>query len=247
ILKPGTANQAIVSFRAVTSILQRICNQSRVTLTDANGNSIFVNSDDTTQQGSQNSTCFFSDGPLPIDDLKWKGNYLNGRDHFQWSMADETFIHSYEVEYSGNGNHFTTIGRQLAQKSYQGMARYSFIFERETLAPVRYYRLKVLSASGNYKYSPIIRINIVSDKITVQPNPFTDKINIRLNLNKMETLQVGLKNLDGISVLAVSRTLPAGTHTIKLEAPVTLPAGIYFLEVIVGGVPVHHVKLIKGM
>jgi uncharacterized repeat protein (TIGR01451 family) len=62
IVKPGTANKAVIKFRAATDPNTYVCNQSRITLLDEDGNTIFINSDDTTQAGSQNATCFIQMG-----------------------------------------------------------------------------------------------------------------------------------------------------------------------------------------
>jgi uncharacterized repeat protein (TIGR01451 family) len=64
IIKPGDANKVVIKFRITTDPLKYICNQATITLPDANGSIMHVITDDTTQAGLQDATCFYSDGAL---------------------------------------------------------------------------------------------------------------------------------------------------------------------------------------
>lgn len=61
IIKPGDANKVVIKYWIVTAPLETICDQARVTLSDANGDAQTIYSDDPAQPGNQDATCFWSD------------------------------------------------------------------------------------------------------------------------------------------------------------------------------------------
>ena len=245
IIKPGIANKAVVTFRARVSPLQRICNQSRITLLDADGNTIFVNSDDPAEPGSQNSTCFFSDGVLPLRNLVFTGSVVNDRSELQWSIAGELDILYYEVEYAANGKDFTVLGRVTNRINEQDLVRYRFIDEIKNLPGMRFYRLGIVKAGGQKSYSNIIRLSMKSGDIQVGPNPFIGSIKLELPLNTAEAVEIRLMDLYGRAIVTVTKTLPAGTHFISLDVPTGISAGIYVLEVMTGNKRIVQKKLLK--
>lgn len=239
IVKPGTANKAVVTFRTKTAGLERICNQSRITLLDADGNTIFVNSDDPSQPGSQNSTCFFSDGTLPVRNLTFTGSLLHNETLLQWSVIGEQDVLHYEVEYSDDGNSFEQVGKVSANKSLH----YNFT-DRPRGSGVRYYRLKVVQVNSGHTYSRIIRLGINSIDVQVQPNPFGKEINVQVPLKTAETIQLRLLDVHGRPVATMTKKLSVGFHSISLETS-SVSAGTYILEVVAGSQRIYQKKLLK--
>jgi uncharacterized repeat protein (TIGR01451 family) len=241
IIKPGETNKAVVTFRARAGALQRICNQSRITLLDAEGNTIFINSDDPSETGSQNSTCFFSDGVLPLRNLAFTGSMTSKGAFLQWSMAAEQNISYYEVEYAGDGTNFIPLGKVPASK----LNGYSFTDKVHNAAAIRYYRLKMVQTGGSHSYSRIIRLGMYGMDVQVQPNPFSKEINVQFPLKTAETVQIRLLDMHGRVIATITKTLPAGHHSTSLETPARLSAGMYVLEVVAGQHRLYQQKLIK--
>src|SRR5581483_8189543 len=155
IIKPGAAYQAVVKFRVKIDPLQHICNQSKITLLDVDGNTIFVNSTDTTKAGTQTPTCFYSDGLLATNGLKFKGSLNSDVSVLQWSVTDDANVAYYEVEYAENGVSFTTTGKVAGKQNGAGANNYQFIDQVHTLSPARYYRIKLVQKGGSVTYSGI--------------------------------------------------------------------------------------------
>ncbi len=240
IIKPGTVNKAVVTFRTTTSGLKRICNQSRITLLDADGNTIFINSDDPLEPGSQNATCFFSDGTLPLSNLVFTGSQHSDRSLLQWSVAGSQNIAYYEVEYSDDGKSFTALGK------LPGNNVNDFSFTDNTHIPgVRYYRLKVVQMGGSHSYSRVIRLGMQGMEVQVKPNPFGNEINVQVPLKKAETIQIRLMDIHGRAVIAMTKTLAAGYHLINLSVPTSLSTGMYVLDVAAGDERIFQKKLLK--
>lgn len=243
IVKPGTVNKAVVKFRAVTDVNTYVCNQSRITLLDADGNTIFINSDDTTQAGSQNATCFLTDGVLPVNKLKFTGSLNNNQSVLQWSLANDANVAWYEVEYADQPSHFKTAGKVMAGNNASNA--YQFIDKLNTSAASRLYRLRVVQKGGSYSYSGIIFLSLKEMGMQVYPNPFYKEINVQLQLKTADNVQFRLVDFYGKEVFATSQKLTAGYHSVSLPVPPACATGMYILEVLNGKGELFQQKLLK--
>jgi uncharacterized repeat protein (TIGR01451 family) len=243
ILKPGTANQAVVTFAVITEPNKQICNQSKITLLDADGNIIFVNSSDPNNPG-QTPTCFYSDGVLPLTNLKFKGSLKDDKSVLQWSLSEDENIASYEIEYSENGISFNKTGKVTAKDNGQ-INNYEFTDVTNLYSSVRYYRIKIIQKGGSSTHSGIIRLNVQGLDIQVVPNPFDKDLNVQLQLKATETVRIRLIDFSGREVFTSSEQLSAGSHSISLRAPAKLAKGMYLLEIKAGNNYVFQKKVLK--
>ncbi|WP_158085374.1 T9SS type A sorting domain-containing protein [Niastella vici] len=241
IVKPGGANKAVVKFRAVTDVDKYICNQSRITLLDGDGNTIFINSDDTTQSGSQNATCFHTDGVLALNGLSFNGSLNSNQSVLQWSLKEERNVAWYELEYAGNPSHFKPVGKLTAVPG----STYRFTDKENTTAASRFYRLKIVQQGGSYTYSGIVFISLKELGMQVYPNPFNKEINVQLQLKTTEKIQFRLIDFYGREVFAAAEKLQTGYHSISLAVPPGLAKGMYVLEVLGGNRQLLQQKLLK--
>jgi uncharacterized repeat protein (TIGR01451 family) len=137
IIRPGASNAAVVTFMVVTEPNKEVCNQSKITLLDADGNVMFVNSSDPTNVG-QTPTCFYSDGVLPLNNLKFKGTLNDNKSVLSWSMAGDESVAYYQVEYSDNGTSFYTAGKVAGLGQQNATTNnYQYVDADHTFAPVR--------------------------------------------------------------------------------------------------------------
>lgn len=246
IIKPGAANKVTVSFRAVTLPDTYVCNQSRITLFDMNGNTIFINSNDPSQGSGQNQTCFFSNGILPSNSLKFKASIADDISLLQWSVSDEHNINNYEVQYSTDGTRFTTIGTVNSKGNNTGVNSYQFNDEVNTAAATRYYRLRVVGSRGGGTFSQVLKLGLKSLQVTrIQPNPFDKVVSVQLQLKSAGQLQIRLVDMYGRVVYKSSEQLSKGTHSLGLQMPAGLTPGAYVLELMTGNDDLYQQKLIK--
>jgi uncharacterized repeat protein (TIGR01451 family) len=243
IVKPGDANSAIVTFMVVTEPNKTVCNQSRITLLDADGNVMFVNSSDPTNVG-QTPTCFYSDGVLPLTNLKFRGTMKENKSVLNWSMNGDENVAYYQVEFSDNGSVYYTAGKVGGKGLNNTVNTYEFTDAEHTLAPVRYYRLKVYTKDGGYSYSGVVTLN---SELTVdaRPNPFDRDLNVTVNLRTSERVRIRLIDLLGKEVYSTTEQLNTGTHSIVVRIPSFLTKGMYILDVRAGTEQVYQRKLIK--
>lgn len=243
IIKPGDPNSAIVTFMVVTEPNKQVCNQSKITLLDADGNVMFVNSSDPTNAG-QTPTCFYSDGVLPLTNLKLRGTVKENKSVLNWSMNGDENVAYYQVEFSDNGSVYYTAGKVGGKGLNNTVNTYEFTDAEHTLAPVRYYRLKVYTKDGSYSYSGVVTLN---SELTVdaRPNPFDRDLNVTVSLRTAEKVRIRLFDILGKEVYTTTEQLNTGTHSIVVRIPSFLTKGMYILDVRAGTEQVYQRKLIK--
>ena len=245
IIKPGPSNAAVVTFHVVTEPNKTVCNQSKITLLDADGNVMFVNSSDPGNIG-QTPTCFYSDGVLPLTNLKFKGTLKENKSLLSWSMNGDDNVAYYQVEFSDNASVFYTAGRVGGKGlNITGVNTYEFTDGDHNFAPVRYYRLKVYTKDGGYSYSGIVKLDANGLTVDASPNPFERDINVQVKLNTAEKVRIRLIDMLGKEVYVSTEQLGTGTHSIVIRIPGNLSKGMYVLDVRAGAEQVYQRKLIK--
>jgi len=79
--------------------------------------------------------------------------------------------------------------------------------------------------------------------LSVQPNPFSDQIEITWNHDRFtETPQVALYDIQGRKMLLSQRTLVSSMYISKLD---TLSSGVYFLKILNKGEVIKTFKMMK--
>jgi hypothetical protein len=244
IVLPTQPNSAVVTFRVKTQPNVQVCNQSKITLTDADGNIMFVNSSDPTNVG-QTPTCFYSDGVLPLMNLKFKGSLLDQKSVLNWTMNGDDGVATYDVEYSENGTSFTKAGTVVAKGNTNMANSYQFTDADHTFSTTRYYRLKVNQKGGNINYSGVIRLNINELDIEAVPNPFDRDINLQIQLKTAEQVRIRLVDFAGREVYSTTEQLGIGSHSLSVRIPSGLSKGMYMLDVRAGKDMIFSKKLLK--
>jgi hypothetical protein len=230
IILPGVPSHVVVTFRVKTEPNKQVCNQSKISLLDADGNIMFVNSSDPTNIG-QTPTCFYSDGVLPLINLKFKGALQEQKSVLNWTMNGDEGVATYDVEYSENGTSFTKAGTVVAKGNTNIANSYQFIDADHTFSTTRWYRLKVNQKGGNVNYSGVIRLNISDLDVEVVPNPFERDINVQIQLKTAEQVRIRLIDFSGREVYSTSEKLAIGSNSISVRIPAGLTKGMYMLDI----------------
>lgn len=247
IIRPGLTHKVVMTFRVKTEPGSYVCNQSKVTLFDMNGNTIFINTNDPTQGGGGlHSTCFYSNGVLPSNNLTFKASLIDERSLLQWNVRDEYNVDYYEVEYSADGTHFTSLGRVNSKGNNTGVNNYQFTDQSNTIALSRYYRLKVTGTRGAHSYSAILKLTMKNLQVTrIMPNPFDKVITIQLYLKSAERVQMRLIDMYGRVAYNATESLSKGTNSLSIQLPSGLAAGTYVMELMAGADDLYQQKLLK--
>lgn len=179
-----------------------------------------------------------SANPLPVVLTAFSGRNENGFNKIKWSTASELNNDYFELQRSGNGETFTTIGILQGKGTTSALSNYLYDDEAP-LVGNNYYRLKQVDFNGAFEYSRIILVTNDSEdavfNISVFPNPLAEGtlLNIRSIKDNEYEAQVVVRDMTGRVLTSYSvgsetfseRTVDTGTWS---------GAGIYIVEMTQG-------------
>lgn len=185
---------------------------------------------------------------LPVKWLTFNATKIDKNNiQLAWSTASETNNNTFEIERSFDAKNFNNIGFVKGAGTSNKLNNYSFNDANANGFDV-YYRLKQIDFDGNFSYSNIIKIsnndNGTFDIVNIQPNPFDNELNIRLNAVSDKNIQLLIYDSKGTLVSERNVNAILGLNTINIDNANTLPKGFYVLKVTQGGMT-KTVKLVK--
>ncbi|MEX2379711.1 MAG: T9SS type A sorting domain-containing protein, partial [Vicingaceae bacterium] len=164
-------------------------------------------------------------GPLPVELDYFNVIPTKNTVYISWRTLTEVNNKIFEVERSKDGVHWETILNQKGAGNSNIPKIYKDV-DHFPLSGTSYYRLRQTDFDGQTKRYGMLAIEINADKekISVFPNPTTDRITLK-NLN--EQAEICLKNMDG-KKLNIDFQKNGSYKTADLSS---LKAGIYLVEV----------------
>jgi hypothetical protein len=169
--------------------------------------------------------------PLTID--QFNGNYNNGVIQLKWTTFTETDIDHFDIERSTDGTNFRQIGTLSATGGSSTNTPYSFM-DLTADKGSSFYRLAMIDNDGNYTYSKAITVSVDVKGISVSvvyPNPFSKRVQVRINCEKPEQITIRVMDNAGVVVKTQLANVQPGENNIVIQNVAELPGGIYFLEV----------------
>lgn len=171
--------------------------------------------------------------PLTID--QFNGFYDNGVIHLKWTTFTEINMDHFNIERSTDGINFRQIGRDISAIGSSSInTSYSFM-DISAERGANFYRLVMVDNDGNYIYSKSVTLSVDVKGITVSvvyPNPFSKKVQVKLDCNKPEQITIRVINNEGVVVRTQMANLSKGENNITIQNVAELPGGVYYLEVI---------------
>lgn len=172
---------------------------------------------------------------LPLIVNQFNGNYADGIIQLAWSTYSEINIDHFDVERSTDGNNFRQIGRTAAVSGQlSSNASYNYL-DITAQRGLNYYRLAMVDNNGNYTYSKEIMVNVDIKGISVMivyPNPFSKRVQIRINSDKAEKVAINIINSNGVLMSSQDAQTQVGDNNITIQKVDALPGGIYYIEVV---------------
>ncbi len=171
--------------------------------------------------------------PFIID--QFNGNYSDGLIQLGWSTYSEINIGQFDIERSTDGKNFRQVGKVNTESgAIKSNLNYSFL---DITAPrgTNYYRLAIVDNNGNYTYSKTIMVTVDVKGISVMivyPNPFSKRVQIRVNSDKAEKVAINVINSNGGLMSTQAAQTEIGDNNIVIHKVDALPAGIYYIEVV---------------
>jgi hypothetical protein len=170
---------------------------------------------------------------LPVKLLSFAGKRQGANVELSWVTASEHNNRHFNIERSGDGASFTTIGTVAGRGNSSTTVAYDYTDAKAPAGQV-FYRLQQVDFDGKSTYSQVILINSATAQaaaLSVSPNP------VRSNTFtvKFENIPVGLY---AISILGVNGTNlyqrmhnhRVSTEVIQFYMDKKLPTGLYLLS-----------------
>lgn len=160
--------------------------------------------------------------------------------HLSWSTLQELNTGNYIIERSSNGTDFYTIGTLKAAGNSTATSSYTYTDETP-LQGNDYYRIKQVDKNGSFTYSPVrlLVFNGLTGKITVTPNPATDRIAVTVTGNT-KSLTISLINNAGQRVGVYNMQGQYGQFALP-----GIAAGVYYVRINGQGVAYQQKLLVK--
>lgn len=225
---PSAANTYSLLYNATDGTFATGTNKL-VTITSASvtGNSVAVK---LTASNVANGyyTLVYSATTLPLELTAFTAVAQGSNSQLDWAVQDEAGLSQFEVQRSGDGAQFSTIGSVTvaAYRVVPGQYTYS---DLQPLNGVNYYRLAMVDEDGTVTYSGVRTVNFGgSSDVTVNmyPNPATDLLNLTLT-HVDGTVGIRLFNSSGGIVRMMTTT------SASVQLPVSdLAKGVYVVEIV---------------
>lgn len=166
---------------------------------------------------------------LPIRLIEFYGNKEPTRNILHWKVDFAPQVRLFELERSGNGNNFNTIG------TVAGSANANHLFTYIDQAPVpgtNYYRLKITEQNGVVSYSIIVRLKNEADaQFSVYPNPAKNELMVYCYIPAEQNTVARITDMNGRQVLKQTVHLEKGVNYFRINTS-DLHNGIYLLQLL---------------
>jgi len=175
---------------------------------------------------------------LAVDLLEFTGRPTTTAVNLAWQTAWELNNAGFELQYSPNGQEFTTIAWIKGEGNSQRIQKYEYSHQNPNQGS-NYYRLKQVDYDGKSTYSAVVNVpfNGQSWHIEIHPNPVSNSLQLSQFFNKQVSYQ--LYNTQGNVVTEGQFT--AAQHWLNTEK---LASGLYYLH-LSDGKHVQTIKVIK--
>ncbi len=164
---------------------------------------------------------------VPIQLIDFTATPVQKNVQVRWSVATETDVLHYEIEYSFNGISFASFAKVTAT----GARNYGSL-HTNTQNGANYYRLKIVDQNGIISYSPVRRVNFSSDVKDIKLYPIPAHNNVIVSLPSVlvgKPAQLVLYTVDGKLTVQKSIASLQSNETIDVSK---YASGKYYLRIL---------------
>ncbi len=191
--------------------------------------------------------------PLPVKYLSFDGAVSAKTVLLNWVTVSEINNNYYEVERSFDGSNFKSIAMVMDaldvvgdKKTYKAKDN-SVELQGKTVV---YYRLKQVDKDGKYSYSTILAMKLQSQqndnvKMTVAPNPFTEKVTLRFEATESGVAEMRIMNVSGQKAFSKQSIIVKGYNNLQIDGLSKLSPGLYVVQLLLNGNVISNQKIVK--
>ncbi len=186
----------------------------------------------------------FAPSVVPVTLTYFKGKVENNDAHLAWKTATEFNNAGFEVEKSGDGLHFSSIGFVKGNGSSFTQNTYSFIDKNFT--KTAYYRLNQLDFDGKTTYSPIVSLQKEGKGNTVKiyPNPISTQSDLTIEFSEQVENSLNIDVIDVQGRILYKKQSEKGIESLKIPVS-NWVRGMYFVR-LTNGAKTEISKFIKN-
>ncbi len=132
------------------------------------------------------------------------------------------------LQRSDNGINFTNI------QTFTNNGKVAYIFNDDPQSVTKYYRMLVVTKDGSKKYSDIIFIKGISERIinvNIYPNPVSNILNLQINSAEVQSTQIKITDMAGRIYFTSFIQLHSGQQTYKIDLS-NFAAGTYSIQLL---------------
>lgn len=170
---------------------------------------------------------------LPIKLMSFNGNIANNRARLTWAVAENETGDLFQVLRSNDGKTYSEAGTVITTNKV-GSESYSFTDAAE-LAPVTYYKLKIVNKDRSVAYSNVIILKsaatVAGSSLTILQNPVGATLNFTYTSSTAAQSNVVIYNAAGAKVFSTRMATQKGANAVSFNLDSRMAPGTYILEV----------------
>ncbi len=173
---------------------------------------------------------------LPVQFLNLTGNLQSQKVLLNWKVITDKEIDHFEVERSINNNTYIKVGTVTKTIRLNTTEDVSYTDDISNVnSDIVYYRIKVVTKTGEIQYSNIliIRKQVNKTALSIVPNPARDHVSITFFAEKESVVTLRLIDDNGKLVLLQDQKVFKGNNTIQLTGLDKYSNGVYIIQVYV--------------
>ncbi len=171
---------------------------------------------------------------LPIQMLSFSAkNEANSRVILNWTTGKEENFSGFDVERSEDGFNWDKISFVSSNHEDKAQNNYS-LYDNNPVIGTSYYRLKLIGADDNYRYSEVreVQLKLTNATIRILPNPIVANAMMEIRTDKTELGSLQLVDAGGKTVISKSLTLQPGLNRVDVSNWKNLAPGVYVVYVV---------------
>lgn len=175
----------------------------------------------------------FSSYVLPVRFLSFTGSQNNNSVTLNWTIITDKEVDHFEIERSTDNNAFSkviTVRQNVVVNIEQSFSTKDHIANINS--DILYYRLKVISKSGDVNYSNIVALHKsqMTMSLTLIPNPATSQIALKFYSEKTEEIDIRMVDNSGKIVLMQKQKAVKGNNVISITNLSRFSDGAYAIQ-----------------
>jgi hypothetical protein len=175
--------------------------------------------------------------PLPVTLVSFSTTRNGDNAKLVWATASEKNNRGFEVQVSGDGKAFRTLGFVASQGSNSNTKLdYTYTDTEAGKTGVRYYRLHQLDLDGTDSYSPVRVVSFdggaaLATELSIYPNPVTgDETRLLIQTAEVGNARLRITDLMGRTITDQTIATANGSSETKLAALASAKAGTYLAQ-----------------